>query len=75
MSSQTLTAKLKDLKEARKRGDLNPREFYIKLLNLTCEVMQELIDEDISDEDVKKQIPLILAFIEDQIDKLGQRGH
>ncbi|NPA42283.1 MAG: hypothetical protein GXO18_08435 [Aquificae bacterium] len=75
MSSQGLKSKLEALKVERKEGKLTPKEFYKELLTLAVTLVEELKDEDISDEDIKKQTPLVLAFLEDQIDKMEGRGH
>ncbi len=75
MSSANLKEKLDTLKTQRREGKLSPRDFYKELLSLTLALGQELLDEDIGDEDVKKQIPLILAFLEEQISKMEGRGH
>ncbi|RUM29929.1 MAG: hypothetical protein DSY42_05390 [Aquifex sp.] len=75
MTSASIAEKLRKLKERRKNGEIDARVFYISLLQLTTELLNELEHEDISDEDVKKQIPLILTFLEEQISKYAQRGH
>ncbi len=74
MSAKQLSERLDELKEKRKNGQIEPLEFYRGLLKLTCELMNELISEDISDENVKKQIPLVLSFLESQIIKFRERG-
>ncbi len=75
MSSASLLQVLDELKEKRKKNELSPREFYLKLLDLVDDLMNDLRHEDISEDDIKKQIPLILVFLEEQIEKLKERGH
>ncbi len=75
MSSEGLKAKLNNLKAQRKEGKLSLREFYKELVTLAITLSNELLDEDIKEEDIKKQVPLVLAFLEDQISKMEGRGH
>ena len=65
---------LQALKEQRKQGAIDLLTYYKGLLKIAAELVQNLRDEDISEEDAKKQIPLVLAFIEDQISKFSDRG-
>jgi len=58
---------LRELKERRKQGQLTAREFYLELLKLVINLMHQLQVENINDRQVKKQIPLILAFLESQL--------
>jgi len=73
--SVMLLQHLKALEDKRKNGEITPREFYKGLLNLLVELKDVLIKEDISDQQIKKQIPLLLAFIKSQIGELEARGH
>ena len=73
--SAVLFQTLKELENKRRNGELSPREFYKGLLNLLAELKDVLIKEDISEQQVKKQIPLLLAFIKSQIGELEARGH
>lgn len=75
VESERLTEKLKEIEEKRKKGEISVKEFYSELLNILSDLKDVLSHEDISENDVKKQIPLLLAFIKDQISKLAQRGH
>ncbi len=75
MSSKSLADELEHLKESRRQGKLSPAEFYASLLQLLAKLVSELREEQISEEDIKKQIPLILVFLEEQIDKYAERGH
>ncbi|WP_459775617.1 hypothetical protein [Aquifex pyrophilus] len=45
------------------------------MLKLVAKLANELHEEAISEDNVKKQIPLILAFLEEQIKKYAERGH
>jgi len=75
VGSQELAQELQALKDSRKNGELSPAEFYKKLLELVAKLANELHEEVISEENLKKQIPLILAFLEEQIKKYAERGH
>ena len=75
MSSKALTEELDRLKESRKQGEISPQEFYAGLLKILGKLTDELKEENISDDDIKKQIPLILVFLEEQISKYAERGH
>ena len=61
----------------RKSGEISPKEFYIGLLELLRDVTDSLIAEvesGMSEEDVKEQIPLVLAILKEQIGGLEKRG-
>ncbi|NPB08555.1 MAG: hypothetical protein GXN96_06470 [Aquificae bacterium] len=75
MTAADLKEELDLLKQRRKNGELSPAEFYRELLKLLSQLTQELTDEEISEENVRKQIPLILAFLEEQISKYAERGN
>ena len=72
-SSKELYSSFKELKLKRKNGEISEREYYIALLELVKRLIDTLEKENISDSDVKKQIPLIVLFISEQIDKLAAR--
>ncbi|NPA92231.1 MAG: hypothetical protein GXO56_00950 [Chloroflexi bacterium] len=65
---------LNALKEQRKQGALDTLAYYKGLLGILAQVVRNLRDEDISEEDAKAQIPLVLVFLEEQIAKLSDRG-
>jgi len=67
--------RLKELNAKRKSGELSARDYYRGLMDLLMELANALKEEDISDEDVKKQIPLLKVFISEQIKKMSGRGH
>ncbi len=73
MEGAVIMGKIDDLVEKRKRGELDPRGFYMALLDILGGLTQTLKDEDISEEDIKSQIPLLLTFLYDQADKLEKR--
>jgi hypothetical protein len=73
--SEILKQKLTELKNKRKSGEITEREYYIGLLELVKLLIDKLEGETISDKDVKKQIPLIVLFITDQISKMEGREH
>ncbi len=72
-SSKELYSSFQELKLKRKNGEISEREYYINLLELVKRLIDTLEEENISDSDVKKQIPLIVLFISEQIDKLAAR--
>ncbi len=72
--SEMLLKLLKELEEKRKKREISAKEFYHGLLNILGELKNVLVDEDISEEQVKKQIPLLLAFLKSQISELEMRG-
>ncbi len=73
--SFVLKEKLVMLDEKRKSGEVNFVEYYRGLMALVGELTHALQDEKISDRDVKKQIPLLKAFLIDQMDKMEGRGN
>jgi len=73
--SEKLMQELKELEEKRKNGELTVREFYKRLLDLLAELKDVLAHENIDEANIKKQIPLLLAFIKSQIHELELRGH
>ena len=72
-TSQELQQSFNEIKKQRKNGDLTEREYYKELLKLTKRLLNSLENEDISDKDIKQQIPLMVLFIGDQIDKYKNR--
>ena len=73
--SQKLLQELKELETKRKNGEIGVREFYKGLLDLLAELKDVLAHENIDENHIKKQIPLILAFIKSQITELELRGN
>lgn len=72
--SEDRLRELEALKEQRKQGGLDVLGYYKALLRITADLIQNLRDENISESEAKKQIPLILVFLEEQIAKLAGRG-
>ena len=75
LESQRLTDILKDLETKRKNGEISAREFYKALLELLADLKDVLVHENINEAQIKRQIPLLLAFIKSQIMELEGRGH
>jgi len=73
--SDEMKAKLDDLNTKRRNGELSAGEYYKGLMSLLAELAQALQEEDIKEEDVKKQIPLLKVFLTEQIKKMSERGH
>jgi len=73
--SEAMMERLKALNEKRKNGELSAREYYKGLMDLLMELANSLQEENISEEDVKKQIPLLKVFITEQIKKMAGRGN
>ena len=72
-TSQELNQSFMELKSKRKNGEISEEEYYKGLLKLAKRLLDTLEEEDISKEDIKKQIPLIVLFISEQIEKLSGR--
>ncbi len=70
---------LQTAKAQRKNGELDERGFYVRLLELSAQLAPILIQEVqdtvtvMSDKEVRMQIPLVLAFLEDQIARFRAR--
>jgi len=73
--SKEMMEKLNELNAKRKNGEISAGEYYKGLMALLIELGQALQEEDISEEDVKKQIPLLKVFITEQLKKMAGRGH
>ncbi len=73
--SALLAQHLKELEEKRKRGEISAAEFYKGLLGLLAELQDKLVHENITEAQIKKQIPLLLAFLKSQISEMEARGH
>jgi len=73
--SQRLEERLKELEEQRKRGQITAPEFYKSLLNLLIDLKDVLLKEDVNDNQIRRQIPLLLTFLRGQIKGLSNRGN
>ena len=71
--SQILAQELKELETKRKNGEIGPKEFYKGLLEILAHLKDALVREDISEAQIKRQIPLLLAFIKSQINEMKMR--
>lgn len=78
LSVTQLEARLWAIKNERKSGSLDERQYYEALLQLLAQMVTSLLEEadhteTMRIEDVRKQIPLILVFVEEQIGRYRQR--
>ncbi len=75
-SGAEMSAHLQVLKDERRNGSLNEREFYVGLIGLLRDLAASLAEEtQILTSEVRKQIPLLLVFLEDQLLQLeGREG-
>ena len=74
LDSERLYNTLHQLEDERKNGNLTIREFYKGLLELLSNLKDVLVAENINEKQIKKQIPLLLVFLETQIEELHKRG-
>ncbi len=73
-SGAELSEQIQALKSQRKERAISERDFYLGLVTILGRLADSLTDEvQISAADVKKQIPLLLVFLEDQLQKLVAR--
>ena len=72
--SRKLLGELKELETQRKNGEIDIKAFYDGLLNLLSSLREVLVKEDINEKEIKKQIPLLLVFLKNQISDLSLRG-
>jgi len=75
-SANDLHEHLEALKEQRRSQAIDARTYYTELLKLANSLIESLIDEvdRIDNRNIRLQIPLVLLFIEDQIQKFGERS-
>ncbi|WP_457755427.1 hypothetical protein [Thermovibrio ammonificans] len=73
--SDTMKDKLEKLNRKRKSGELSSREYYKGLMLLLVELADALQEEDISELEVKRQIPVLKVFITEQLKKMKSRGN
>ena len=67
MGVEELKNSLKEVETAKKKGELSPTEFYSKLLDIVERIKEEIDVQSIEETTIKKQIPLLLSFIKNQI--------
>lgn len=75
MASEKVGTALKELEEKRKNSEISVAEFYRGLLDILDMLKEELKEEKLSEEMMKRQIPFILTFIKTQIRELKGRGN
>jgi len=73
--SGRLIGLVKDLEQKRKAKEITAVEFYRGLLGVLADLKDVLMAEEISEANVRKQIPLLLTFIKSQIGEMEKRGH
>ena len=73
MEGANIMGRIDELVAKRKKGELDTRGFYMALLDILGELVEVLKREEIADEDVLSQIPLLMTFLYDQADKLEKR--
>ena len=73
MEGANIMGRIDELVAKRKKGELDTRGFYLALLDILGELVEVLKREEIADEDVLSQIPLLMTFLYDQADKLEKR--
>ena len=69
-----MTENLNELTNKRKSKEISARDYYKGLMALLIELGQSLQQEEISEEDIKKQIPLLKVFLIEQLKKMKSRG-
>ncbi len=74
-TAEALRTELTRLKEAREAGTLSLHDLYGQLLDLARELAASLREEvpHLDEAEVRRQIPLVLLFLEDQIARLTSR--
>ena len=71
-----LASQLKELKAQRKEGQISLSSYYQQLLQMTSRLAESLGEEieNLSEEEVALQVPLVLLFVEEQIRKFVERS-
>ncbi len=71
-----LQERLQTIKAQRKAGELSLNGYYQALLELAGALVESLVDEadHLDGKEVRKQVPLILLFVEEQIQKFSERA-
>jgi hypothetical protein len=72
--SQKLSSELKELELKRRNKEISAKEFYGGLLNILQHLVNALEDENIDENQIRTQIPLLLTFIKSQIKNMAARG-
>ena len=69
-----LSERIKELELKRKNREITAKEFYLELLQIVEELTSTLKGETIEDNQIRKQIPLLLTFLKAQIKSLEMRN-
>ncbi len=74
-TAEEMVAHIQALKEQRKSGELSVKEYYLGLLSVLKDLSDTLADEAERMEEgaLRKQIPLLVVLLEDQIRAFGDR--
>ncbi|WP_461831337.1 hypothetical protein [Aquifex sp.] len=75
MASDKVEQSLKELENKRKNGEIGSTEFYKGLLDILELIRKELQAEQIDEKLAKRQTPLLLTFIKNQIKEFRNRGN
>jgi hypothetical protein len=70
MSSEDFFELLRDLELKRRNRNISAKEFYKGLLELVKKLTDENKTDGIPEEEIRKQIPILLTFIKAQIKSL-----
>ncbi|GEM_PF-1435491 len=70
MEGREIMNLIDELVEKRRKGELGAKDFYVSLLDVLSRLATALKEEEISDADITFQIPLILAFLYEQAERL-----
>ncbi|NPA40673.1 MAG: hypothetical protein GXO18_00150 [Aquificae bacterium] len=73
--SGKIEEQLKKLEGEKKAGNIGSKEFYHGLLRLVSTLSEELENENLSEDLIRKQVPFLLAFLKTQIRELKARGN
>jgi len=69
---ENLKELLKTLEEKRRNREITAKDFYLELLNLIGTLKEILLKENIDEQALKRQIPLVLTFLKGQIKQLNK---
>ncbi len=70
-----LSERIKELELKRKNREITAKEFYFELLQIVEELTATLKGENIDENQIRRQIPLILTFLKAQIKNLEMRNN
>lgn len=71
--SEEMLKKLKELNDKRKAREISASEYYRNLLAMIIELGEALKEENITEEEIKKQIPILRTFLMEQLKKMEGR--